>query len=76
MKEDLDSERRSHQRIWAKREKQLERAMLNAAGLYGDIGGILGPNLPQIENLELPLFEESECSTLEPAAVGPDGSPF
>jgi hypothetical protein len=77
MKEDLDSERRSHQRIWAKREKQLERATLNAAGLYGDVGGILGPSLPQIDNLELPLFEtESDCSALEPAAVGSDVSPF
>ena len=53
MKEDLDSEKRSLQRVWAKREKQLERALVNTAGLYGDLGGILGPSLPQITNLEL-----------------------
>ena len=30
------------------REKQLERAVLNTAGLYGDLGGIVGNGLPQI----------------------------
>jgi hypothetical protein len=53
MREDLDSEKRSMQRIWSKREKQLDRAEANTAGLYGDLGGILGTNLPQIANLEL-----------------------
>ncbi len=53
MREDLDSEKRSMQRIWTKREKQLDRAVANTAGLYGDLGGILGSNLPQIAHLEL-----------------------
>jgi hypothetical protein len=53
MREDLESEKRSMQRIWTKREKQLDRAVANTAGLYGDLGGILGANLPQIANLEL-----------------------
>jgi hypothetical protein len=53
MREDLDSEKRSLQRIWTKREKQLDRAVANTAGLYGDLGGILGTNLPQIAHLEL-----------------------
>lgn len=53
MRDDLDSEKRSMQRIWAKREKQLDRAVTNTAGLYGDLGGILGNNLPQIAQLEL-----------------------
>jgi hypothetical protein len=53
MKEDLESERRSIQRIWAKREKQLDRAMINTSGLYGDLASILGTNLPQIDCLEL-----------------------
>ena len=46
MKEDLDSERRSLHRLWAKREKQLDRAMLSTSGLYGDLGGLLGTTLP------------------------------
>jgi len=53
MKEDLDSERRSIQRIWAKREKQIDRAMINTSGLYGDLASILGTSLPQIGCLEL-----------------------
>jgi hypothetical protein len=53
MRDDLDSEKRSMRRIWAKREKQLDRAVANTAGLYGDLGAILGANLPQIANLEL-----------------------
>jgi hypothetical protein len=53
MKDDVESEKRSMHRIWAKREKQLDRALVNTAGLYGDLGGLLGDNLPQIANLEL-----------------------
>ena len=53
MKEDLDSERRAIQRLWAKREKQLDRAMINTSGLYGDLTSILGASLPQIGCLEL-----------------------
>lgn len=53
MKEDLESERRSVHRLWAKREKQLDRAMINTSGLYGDLASILGTSLPQIDCLEL-----------------------
>jgi hypothetical protein len=57
MRKDLDSERRSFSRIWSKREKQLSRAMVHAAGLYGDIGGIIGSSLPRLEALELTAVE-------------------
>ena len=53
MKDDVESEKRSMHRIWAKREKQLDRALVNTAGLYGDLGGLLGDSMPQIANLEL-----------------------
>jgi hypothetical protein len=52
LRNDLESEIRSVQRLWAKREKQIDRAMLNTAGLYGDVGGIVGPSLPRIAHLE------------------------
>jgi hypothetical protein len=71
LREDLDSEKRSMQRIWAKREKQLDRALVNTAGLYGDLGGILGPSLPQIANLELAGITMSPAAELEPAAAAP-----
>jgi hypothetical protein len=77
MKEDLESEKRSLHRLWAKREKQIERAALNTAGLYGDLGGILGASLPQIANLELSAIAvEPDVPDLEPATVETDDSPF
>jgi len=69
LREDLDSEKRSLHRIWAKREKQLDRALVNAAGLYGDLGGIVGPSLPQIANLELAAITAVPAEELEPAAA-------
>lgn len=57
MQEEVESERRAMNRIWAKREKQLERAMLSAAGLHGDLQGLMGASLPQIESLEIPALE-------------------
>gem|GEM_PF-3096423 len=37
MKEDLETEKRSMQRIWSKREKELERIIGNTSMLYGDM---------------------------------------
>jgi hypothetical protein len=69
LKDDLESEKRSMHRLWAKREKQLERAARNTSGMYGDLAGILGSNLPQIANLELAaITDDSEVATLEPVA--------
>lgn len=53
MKEDLDHERRSMTRMWAKREKQIERVILNTGAMYGDMQGIIGASLPQIKLLEI-----------------------
>jgi hypothetical protein len=54
MREDLEDERRAIQKAWAKREKQLDRALVNTAGMYGDLTGIVGKQLPTIQKLELP----------------------
>jgi hypothetical protein len=54
LKDDLDSERRSMERIWTKRGKQIDTAALNVAGMYGDLEAIVGAALPGIETLELP----------------------
>jgi hypothetical protein len=56
LKEDLESEKRSMQRIWAKREKQLDRAIMNTSGMYGGLQGIVGASLPAIEQLETPTL--------------------
>jgi len=57
MKEDLDKEKRAIGKIWAKREKQIERVLGNTAGMCGDLEGILGRSMPQIDSLELKALE-------------------
>ena len=53
MKNDLDQEKRAVMKIWAKREKQIERVVRNTVGMYGDMQGIIGSSLPEIKALEL-----------------------
>jgi len=62
MKEDLEAEKRSLVRIWSKREKQLDKVMLSTSGVYGDLQGIIGGALPQIEQLELESTQTAQIS--------------
>ena len=41
------------ERIWKQREKEIERVIKNTAGLYGDMQGIIGGQIPAIPALEL-----------------------
>lgn len=61
LRADLEAEKRATQKMWAKREKQLERATLQTAGLHGDLSGIIGAALPRIEQLETPLLDGPEA---------------
>jgi hypothetical protein len=54
MKHDLDAERRSMEKVWAKREAQISRVLKGTAGMYGDLQGIIGSALPDVKVLELP----------------------
>ena len=38
---------------WKQREKEIERVVKNTAGLYGDMQGIIGGQIPVIPALEL-----------------------
>jgi hypothetical protein len=58
MKEDLESEKRSMSRIWAKREKELERIINNTSYLYWDMQWIMWNALSKIKYLELDNWEE------------------
>jgi hypothetical protein len=51
MQSDLDRERKAMVRIWAKREEQLRSVLDSSAGLYGDLQGIAGRALPELESL-------------------------
>ena len=57
MKNDLNAEKRSMEKIWAKREGQINRVINSTAGMYGDLQGIIGSALPEVKILELPATE-------------------
>jgi len=53
MQEDLDKEKKVITKQWAKREEQIERVMQATVGMYGDLQGIAGKTLQEIEGLGL-----------------------
>jgi hypothetical protein len=52
MREDLDREKKAIIRQWAKREEQIDRVMQATVGMYGDLQGIAGKTLQEIEGIE------------------------
>lgn len=60
MQTDLDTEKRSMERIWKKRGKEIERVIMSTSGMYGDLQGIVGASLPAIKSLELPSGEDGD----------------
>lgn len=57
MQDDLNKERKAIMKQWAKRETQIERVMQATVGMYGDLQGIAGMSLQEIEGLSLPALE-------------------
>jgi len=57
MQEDLDKERKVITKQWAKREEQIGRVMQATVGMYGDLQGIAGKTLQEIEGLELKALD-------------------
>jgi hypothetical protein len=53
MQDDLDKERKVITKQWAKRQEQIERVMGATVGMYGDLQGIAGKSLQEIDGLEL-----------------------
>ena len=56
MQEDLDKEKKAITKQWAKREEQIARVMQSTVGMYGDLQGIAGKSLQEIEGIELPAL--------------------
>jgi len=54
MKSDLESEKRSMQRIWKQRDKQIEKVTTNTIDMYASIKGIAGNAIQSVKALELP----------------------
>ncbi len=68
MQADLDRERKTMTRLWAKREAQIQGVIESTVGMYGDLQGIAGRALQEIEGLEIPLIE------LDPGAEATSGN--
>ncbi|MFA6917530.1 MAG: DUF2130 domain-containing protein [Candidatus Gracilibacteria bacterium] len=63
LKNGLDTEKRAMEKIWNKREKEIERVIKNTTGFYGDLEGIMGSSaLPSIKALELSSGEDEEVN--------------
>ncbi|MGS0528074.1 DUF2130 domain-containing protein [Zobellia nedashkovskayae] len=60
MKTDLESEKRSMQRIWKQREKQIEKVVTNTIDMYGSIKGIAGNAIQSVKALELPEGDDDD----------------
>jgi hypothetical protein len=66
MREDLDKEKKAIMKQWAKREEQTDRVLQATVGMYGDLQGIAGKTLQEIEGLEMKALEA-------PVGTVPDG---
>ena len=53
MRIDLESEKRSMQRIWKQRDKQINKVTTNTIDMYGSIKGIAGNAIQSVKQLEL-----------------------
>jgi hypothetical protein len=60
MKDGLEQEKRAYERIWKKRERQIQRIVENIACMYGDLEGILDSDMLPIKNLELLAAADEE----------------
>jgi hypothetical protein len=57
MQADLERERKAMTRLWAKRDEQLRTVLDATAGLYGDLQGIAGRAIQEIESLDVFAIE-------------------
>ena len=56
--QDLETEKRSMQRVWKKREMQIQRTIDSLSNMYGELQSMMGSSLPDIKSLSLPSGEE------------------
>ena len=60
MQTDLEREKKVITKQWAKRDEQINRVMKSTVGMYGDLQGIAGKSMQEIESLEMQLLEVDE----------------
>ncbi len=71
MQSDLERERKTMTRLWAKREEQIRGVVETTAGMYGDLQGIAGRTLQEVEGLQIPLIESSAAARINCSATDP-----
>lgn len=60
MQSDLDSEIRTTQTRWKKRQKQIERVISGISGFSGELEGILGNSFSQLNALDMKALPEGD----------------
>lgn len=63
MQDDLAKERKATTRLWAKREAQIQGVIESTVGMYGDLQGIAGKVMQEIEGLDVLAIEASSPET-------------
>jgi hypothetical protein len=58
MRRDLDQEKRAIEKIWAKREKQIERVIKNMGRMYGSMQGVIGQSMPELGIMDLKAISD------------------
>ena len=57
LQNDLESEKRAMNKLWKKREKEIQNVLSATTDMYGAIQGISGNAIQLVEALELPLLD-------------------
>ena len=63
MKIDLDKEKASIQRIWKKRESQIERVVNNISSIVGELQGLSQGSLSELENIDQLMLPEADIES-------------
>ena len=53
LQEELETEKRYFNKKWARQEKEIRKVIDHTHGMYGDLQGVIGKSLPELEGLKL-----------------------
>ena len=67
MQQTLDKEKMVIQKIWAQREKEIERLKNNTLSMHGSLSGLIDEPMAEIKSLE---FKEIEMTVEETVTDG------
>ncbi|MGT2440876.1 DUF2130 domain-containing protein [Bradyrhizobium betae] len=62
MREDIDKERKFMAKAWAKREAQVTTMIESTVGMVGDLQGIMGQAMPEIDAIDAPPMLEGKAA--------------